>query len=143
MDKLTLDQIIKCGWENLRMSGCHDSEEKNVSPICEQIQLLEKRIKELENYIYSSNLTKELDPKVWVHVADRLDKLESYCALIKINDFRELCVKMAQDLNENLGKIPHKCPVCDGSGRYKLATALCASDIINCHSCEGKGIVWG
>jgi hypothetical protein len=38
---------------------------------------------------------------------------------------------------------PHKCPLCNGSGRYQLATALHASDIVDCHGCRTDGIVWG
>ena len=35
---------------------------------------------------------------------------------------------------------PHKCPVCDGEGRKEKET----KDLfITCHSCDGKGIVWG
>lgn len=30
--------------------------------------------------------------------------------------------------------IPYKCPVCDGSGKYKRKT---------CHACGGTGLVWG
>jgi hypothetical protein len=48
----------------------------------------------------------------------------------------------------NTGKTPHKCPVCEGSG--KLMTANKNKDAYanyavetNCHACEGKGIVWG
>jgi len=33
---------------------------------------------------------------------------------------------------------PHKCPVCEGR-----RTILEAHRILNCESCEGKGIVWG
>jgi DnaJ-class molecular chaperone len=35
---------------------------------------------------------------------------------------------------------PHKCPVCNGSG--KQAVALSYSTIVDCHACKGTGIVW-
>lgn len=31
-------------------------------------------------------------------------------------------------------EVPHKCPVCDGSGQYKEK---------QCHGCAGSGIVFG
>lgn len=54
--------------------------------------------------------------------------------------------QLEDNINKNIlssNKSPHKCPVCDGSGRYKLATAQCASDTRDCHACEGKGVIWG
>lgn len=56
----------------------------------------------------------------------------------RIEEIADFCYR-----NWKHNKQPHKCPVCDGSGRYKLATAQCNSDVIDCRSCEGTGIVWG
>jgi hypothetical protein len=39
------------------------------------------------------------------------------------------------DLQHNKIKIPHRCPVCNGS-TFDEEGALC-------HPCDGKGIVWG
>ena len=59
-------------------------------------------------------------------------------------------IKRFQDITHleyKSNKKPHKCPVCDGkvlneikiqrteSGRDKL--------VLECHACEGRGIVWG
>lgn len=58
------------------------------------------------------------------------------------------CQFSAQHYRES--KKPHKCPVCEGSGKDK--NKLVAEPYDNnikilveppCHSCEGKGIVWG
>jgi len=52
----------------------------------------------------------------------------------------------------NVDKKPHKCPVCDGCGRVLTEAAKVAWDDVfraglptskDCHSCEGKGIIWG
>lgn len=45
-------------------------------------------------------------------------------------------------IRENMkGKLPHKCPVCEGSGGVKHPlTGLIVP--AKCHACEGKGIVW-
>lgn len=37
---------------------------------------------------------------------------------------------------------PHKCPVCDSQG-WLLSSYLTDAEKVDCHSCEGKGIVWG
>lgn len=37
-------------------------------------------------------------------------------------------------------KLPYRCPVCDGCGRYGLTEE---SNGAICQGCEGKGIVWG
>jgi DnaJ-class molecular chaperone len=50
--------------------------------------------------------------------------------------------------NEKLRKIPHRCPVCNGAGEWKLQSI---EETINndnklfktCHSCGGKGVLWG
>lgn len=35
-------------------------------------------------------------------------------------------------------KTPHKCPVCDGFGNR-----IYENQVSPCHSCEGKGVIWG
>lgn len=44
-------------------------------------------------------------------------------------------------LNKN--KIPHKCPVCDGSTEVHKYDNGKYIRLIKCISCNGKGIVWG
>ena len=51
-------------------------------------------------------------------------------------------VKMEQwdkYFKENSSKKPHKCPLCYGHGKFGYPEVLQTQ----CHSCEGKGIVWG
>lgn len=46
---------------------------------------------------------------------------------------------------------PYRCPVCDGrgivpSGFYTLANDACGTsitDLKQCRTCKGKGIIWG
>lgn len=152
-----------------------DCEFKNVSPLIEQVQKLEKDILDIKKHIsesdiglatWESEIVKELNhykELISNHehkiehcyqgiekCFERIEKLEQYCALLKINDLRETCVKLAQDLNENLGKVPHKCPLCNGYGSKHIGSDKCAEGPRNhylvvspCNSCEGKGIVWG
>lgn len=45
-----------------------------------------------------------------------------------------------------VGKQPHKCPVCDGRGYVApgFYSGPCTSATTEqCRSCEGKGVVWG
>jgi DnaJ-class molecular chaperone len=37
---------------------------------------------------------------------------------------------------------PHKCPVCDGNGKKPNPHATGENDLLPCHACDGKGIVW-
>ncbi len=119
------------------MNEPFDSEQL-VSPMCEHIQRLEERIKELErsdyderihdlenveaeprlNNLESARLTQHLDPKVWVYVNERLDKLESMVSLeIAHLEARTRELERFQDITHleyKAKRKPHKCPVCDG-----------------------------
>lgn len=54
--------------------------------------------------------------------------------------------------NHKLRQIPHKCPICEGSGMKNISVEAAlkvldkhkdnSSDIFLCRACEGKGIVW-
>lgn len=124
------------------MSGCHVINYENISE--EDYKKLSEQIKELEtklNIEKNKNLSEleqnklkhQLDPQVWKFVTERLDKLET-----EINVLRYL------RSIEHDPKKPHKCPVCEGSERYKFTPSRGDSEItIECKSCEGKGIVWG
>lgn len=79
----------------------------------------------------SEQLGQQLDPKVWVFVNDRLDKLET-----EINIVRALG---SRDYNS---KKPHKCPICDGKGYWHDVENNIATGG-RCSSCEGKGVLWG
>ena len=39
---------------------------------------------------------------------------------------------------------PHKCPVCNGSGKVEVTHPISSTvpDIRNCNACGGTGIVW-
>lgn len=39
---------------------------------------------------------------------------------------------------------PHKCPICEGKGKIiNLYPELFQHGEVQCHGCQGKGIVWG
>lgn len=125
------------------MTGCHpDAEEpkllQDLRKMADDLEDLKsstkayhdnldyvlKRIEKLE----SNQLGQQLDPKVWVFVNERLDKLES------ITNKLDILNKVAPLL-----KSPFRCPVCDGCGEsedYSLKKMMCKS-------CKGFGIVWG
>lgn len=71
------------------------------------------------------------------HLAADVKRLEKTLddLITKIADIGNYCYREKQT--------PHKCPVCEGSGRYRLATAQRLDDVIDCRTCDGKGIVWG
>jgi hypothetical protein len=117
----------------------------------------------------SSNVTQELDPKVWAFVNERLDKLEGLFLRMdhheaslqrkwqantelsqRLSEIEDLVNAIRGSYNNlcapSLKQIPHKCPVCDGN--KKVLDKLCSFTNAgvhyrNCGSCEGKGIVWG
>jgi len=116
---------------------------------------VEQRLIKLE----SDKLSQELDPKVWVHMNERVDKLESMTAMLDLqikakkfevemdrgNHYMECfsaLIKKANDKIDNLEQLiydrkdkrlsnvkPHKCPVCNGEGRVKLEKPLIKDNI--------------
>ncbi len=127
-----------------------------------------ERIEKLENSSFE-DMKNELIcfKKQRNEIKERLDKLEMmYKIERKVERIAELESKLediiprvwsseqkgcvAIDYIENNGKFknktPHKCPVCDGSGKVKekLSSFVNGKEILcDCKSCEGKGIVWG
>lgn len=91
-------------------------------PVAKNFDIVYARLARLEAFAdkYSSNLK------------DSIDKLN--LELVKN------CYDPFQPIPSNLK--PHKCPVCQGSGgvKHPLTGLLVPAE---CHSCEGKGIVWG
>jgi len=72
----------------------------------------------------------------------RIDEVELLANAIK-NSYNNLCAP-------SLRKEPYKCPVCcsDGSIPHKVPDEMTADHKgffvkIVCHSCEGKGVIWG
>lgn len=44
----------------------------------------------------------------------------------------------------NPGRVPHKCPVCEGRCKHPpgfYGEPACGNDV-DCQSCDGKGVVW-
>lgn len=88
----------------------------------------------------SKKITNELDPKVWVFVNERLDKIEK--------SILETRIQFIDQLGND--KKPYICPVCDGKAKDKTRLVAEPYDqqihvLINpdCPSCKGTGIVWG
>lgn len=107
--------------------------ESDCDQHCGAISVLERKVEALE----SCKLTQELDPQVWKHLTERIDKLEQ-----SILETRILFINQLGN-----DKKPHKCPVCEGSCMRPnpLNSIENAKMPVNldCIVCEGKGIVWG
>ena len=97
----------------------------------------EKLINRIER-LESSKLSQELDPKVWVFVKERLDKLES--------SILETRIQFIDQLGKDTK--PHVCPVCQGLtllSRKFIDTACNEKTDLPpalCLACEGKGVLW-
>ena len=57
--------------------------------------------------------------------------------------FELLKYKEGKPMIEPVGKRPHKCPICEGTGKVQVAGNTTAILTTACHGCDGKGIVWG
>lgn len=124
-------------------------EYKNHHILLENIDILKKEISELKDSFIKS-LSNYRTDHVALHIKiselekDRLDHLNPTAFVIlkkRCDNLEELIYEFKSQLR-NQNRTPHRCPCCEGSGRYQLRTALNASDIIDCHACEGSGIVW-
>lgn len=122
--------------------------EANVNNINKRIDNLEDSIKENHDLCISNNgvLCKDLykieerlnhQQGDFITVNDRLIELESH-----VKQMTEACLRKVIDNVK-----PHRCPVCDGKPltEVKIQKTLSGLDklIIECHGCNGTGIVWG
>ena len=74
----------------------------------------------------------------------KIKELESSDYDERISDLEKIGVESRLlKVESGYSKKPYICPRCSGSGRYRLATSGSLSDVIDCRSCEGTGILWG
>lgn len=87
-------------------------------------------------------------------IVKRIDDIEAQLKRINV-EFEKIAVA----ISFSSGKMPHKCPICEGKGKFRIepkysisSDGMQVSDQrervfspveYNCKSCEGKGIVWG
>jgi len=57
--------------------------------------------------------------------------------------FELLKYKEGKPMTEPVSKRPHKCPICEGTGRTSPNGNMSQYSSVVCHGCDGKGIVWG
>lgn len=128
------------------MSGCFPTD-LPIYKMVEKIQLLEKRIKELEIYpplIKSLNSSKD---DLQQQINDLHKKFDYWFdngikRIIKLEQVnKELVDKIAEiaNLYYQEKKKPYKCPICDGLGGTIISGVIDE----DCNTCKGKGIVWG
>lgn len=114
----------------------------NQKSLQDNIEICFQRIEKIEKFHekFMDVLKEDIDKWQEQHkeILERLDKIESIIDM----------------MNNNIGKTPHRCPVCDGNGTMHLvyipndmSTISVKRDALgrlcqNCQSCEGKGIVW-
>lgn len=96
------------------MSGCHYP--GNIQIIADNSMKHDLNDLKHENIVLRGTIKK---------IEERLECVEQWKKTAKI-----LCDQF---------KKPHKCPLCNGHGKLGYPEVL--QD--KCHSCEGKGIVWG
>ncbi len=118
----------------------------NHVPSFGYVDRMKEDIEKIESFIYGegdiSALIGMVDNmnKNWGHVSHQVDRLEE-----QINTM----TSMPNVYWAKYNKTPHKCPVCEGSGKgEKYADIMIDGVVLNsnyhvCISCEGKGIVWG
>jgi hypothetical protein len=58
----------------------------------------------------------------------------------ELHRFQDITHEQYQFNIKNKDKKPHICPLCEGKGKIEYLGKL---EIVICHSCEGKGIIWG
>ena len=97
--------------------------DQKINNLYDTVNLIRKSLNELRQAIKEHNN----------EIRNRLEHLEQ---LEKIED-------MERQIYSN--KKPHKCPVCEGEGKKKIKYLSDGRPliVIDCISCEGKGIVWG
>jgi hypothetical protein len=101
----------------------------------------DERITDLENIQAEPRLIRLEE---YIMMEDRVTNSDVLNRLTRLEDIRDS--RIAND------KVPHKCPVCNGTSRVSTAVAKADFDgalramlplTRNCEACEGKGIVWG
>jgi hypothetical protein len=67
-----------------------------------------------------------------------------------VEDAAEELARLQRMMMALAGGSPHRCPNCDGSGKrvYPVSPTANASIVLyptpqTCHSCAGKGVLWG
>lgn len=127
-----------------RIEECIKLFAKDTYKLEKEIDVLEERIKKLEDSDYD----------------ERINDLENIGAELRLCSLEPRIkeIERFQDITREQYKLtikrkhPHKCPVCEGS--LKVLTEIAKHDFDGtmraglelsrkCHSCEGKGIVWG
>lgn len=126
-NNLIVDRLIELEQHKIRQIDENRAVSKSLDEIRSDIEQLKSSKSNVSVYadviLRFCNLEKEID---------NLKKTVNYNAYIT-----------NERLNVHKEEKPYICPVCRGSGRYKLATAQCDSDTRDCHACKGTGIVWG
>lgn len=114
---------------------------------CNHPCLLQERIEKLESRDHDERIT-DLEN---IQAKKRLINNEVSVHELEIH-FKKLEKHVEQMTEHYLRKVitnakPHKCPVCNGKplGEIQITRTENGRDklLIECHACEGKGIVWG
>jgi predicted RNase H-like nuclease (RuvC/YqgF family) len=120
-----------------RINILHEHKNRQIDEnrkISRRVDELQKRIEKLKTLTDIKQLEKILYDGAQLHLT--IIKFETRMKEL------EQRLSICGDKVDKITSKPHRCPNCEGSGRYKLAIAQSPSDIIDCHSCKGTGIVW-
>ena len=120
--------------ENRKISrGCHEFEKKVIDQFKDFFEMFESidvQLNELRTHITNieNNINYEQAKELIYQGA------QTHLSILKLES-------KVKDLETGSRK-PHKCPVCEGSGKVAHPlTGMLAAAV--CQACEGKGIVWG
>ena len=157
----TIDAMVELSMRMNKMeSQQREFEKQRVTPFEERLSELEQwtrkeedrvheRLKELEERINGLEAFEEDGDYAINDLRDRVKDLEeSYRKKPHKCGVDELEFKIMAHINDlyqrrekNDYKKPHKCPVCDAQG-WLIDSYLSEAKKIDCHACEGKGVVW-
>jgi DNA repair exonuclease SbcCD ATPase subunit len=97
---------------------------------CDIREFFYKKIKELEK----KQKFLETNSEKIQRLESEIDELERLVNAIK-ESYNSLCAS-------SLRREPHKCPICDGTGKHAKVLPSMSPIYLDCKSCDGKGILW-
>ena len=137
-----IDSSIRVHWDDREYFYQKIKELKN-SDYDERIDMISLRLDRIDHKCVDSlnALQKKTDElEQYMEMEDRVTASD---ILIRLNQLEEMT--LTEDEMKNFVKKPYKCPVCNGvlKNHYYSSTDPNNTLLLDCKSCDGKGIVWG
>jgi DNA repair exonuclease SbcCD ATPase subunit len=125
-----IDHKIRQIDENRKISKHMDMVDLSIKIQCDIREFFYKKIKELEK----KQKFLETNSEKIQRLESEIDELERLVNAIK-ESYNSLCAS-------SLRREPHKCPICDGTGKHAKVLPSMSPIYLDCKSCDGKGILW-